>query len=277
VCIKCNRRGVCSAPGTLGTCYCREQYAGPCCEQANPFTRIVATAYLVPQTLDFGAVAVGEVAAAQVLTFTPLNLVGFAIDAITVTGVAAADFTLGGTCAAGQPIPPGESCTVTVGFTPGGPGARVAQLAIAGTPSPGLSPVPLNGIGLAPAASIVSASSAPGRLYAGFDGAGVYYSADGGANWIAATTPPANLRVKALLIDPADSTRLYAATYGSGVSRSLDSGVNWSACGNADLANLNVLSLVIDGAGRMLAGTEAGVFLSTDACATWTAVNSGLP
>ena len=79
------------------------------------------------------------------------------------------------------------------------------------------------------------------------------------------------------MISPGDSTKLYAATYGGGVFKTADGGGNWSACDTATMTNLNVISLTIDATGKLYAGTEAGVFLSTNDCANWTAINNGLP
>jgi ligand-binding sensor domain-containing protein len=121
------------------------------------------------------------------------------------------------------------------------------------------------------------------KLFAGIDNAGVYFSANGGTDWIPATTQPANNRVKALVLTPGNAAVLYAATYGDGVYTSSDSGVIWGGCKNASnvtnsgLTNLYVVSLTIDSNGTLYAGTEAGVFASSDNCATWTAMNSGLP
>ena len=53
--------------------------------------------------------------------------------------------------------------------------------------------------------------------------------------------------------------------------------MEWTACGNTDLTNLNVVSLTVDANGKLYAGTEAGVFVSSDNCATWAAMNNGLP
>jgi photosystem II stability/assembly factor-like uncharacterized protein len=115
------------------------------------------------------------------------------------------------------------------------------------------------------------------NLYAGLDGAGVFRSVDSGANWTAATTQPANLRIKALAFKPGDSTNLYAATYGGGVYQSADSGDIWSACAVTGLTDQKLVSLTTDITGKLYAGSEAGVFVSTDGCGTWTAMNSGLP
>lgn len=125
------------------------------------------------------------------------------------------------------------------------------------------------------ATAIVIDAAAPAKLYTGFDGAGVYRSGDGGATWTAADTQPANLRVKALAIKP-DGTRLFAATYGGGAFTSGDSGASWSACAGQP-GSANLLSLALGADGKLYAGSEVGVFVSTDDCVSWTAMNTGLP
>jgi len=96
----------------------------------------------------------------------------------------------------------------------------------------------------------------------------VYKSTDGGASWIAASTQPANTRVRELVIKPGDSAALFAATYGGGV--------NWSAYATQP-GNLNLLSLAMDASGKLYAGSEAGLFVSNDGCVSWAAINTGLP
>jgi photosystem II stability/assembly factor-like uncharacterized protein len=114
------------------------------------------------------------------------------------------------------------------------------------------------------------------KLVAGFYGLGVYGSINSGSSWTPAATQPTNLRVKALVLTPGDSTKQFAGTYGGGLFKSTDSGVAWTACaGQPD--NLNIVSLTVDASGKLYAGTEGGVFVSSDACTTWTAINSGLP
>ena len=119
----------------------------------------------------------------------------------------------------------------------------------------------------------VSAST----VYAGIDGAGIYRTTNSGGSWSPATNQPSNLHIRALVIHPVTHSTLYTGTYGDGVFRSTDSGVNWETCANTGLANRNVLTLVSDSSGRLYAGTESGVYASTDGCDTWYAVNEGLP
>ncbi len=127
-----------------------------------------------------------------------------------------------------------------------------------------------------PPVSIVIDPATPSHLFAGIDNAGIFISANSGGSWNPATRQPLNPHIRALAIKPGDSTRLFAATYGGGLFLSTDSGVTWDPCGTQP-ANLNIVSLVIDAAGKLYAGTEAGVFVSTDGCANWTAMNGGLP
>lgn len=128
-----------------------------------------------------------------------------------------------------------------------------------------------------PPLAIAVDPNAAGTLYAGFDGAGVYKSINSGGAWTAASTQPANLRVKVLVIKPGDSSKLFAATYGGGVFQSTDSGQNWNVACATQPANLNLLSLAVDAAGKLYAGSEAGVFVSSNDCANWTALNTGMP
>jgi hypothetical protein len=118
----------------------------------------------------------------------------------------------------------------------------------------------------------------PTTLYAGLDGGGVYKSTDSGGTWSAANgvAPDSltNLRVKTL--SRAVAGTIYAATYGGGVFKSSDATATWAACATQP-TNLNLLSLTIDAAGKLYAGTEAGVFVSNDNCASWNALNTGLP
>jgi hypothetical protein len=127
-----------------------------------------------------------------------------------------------------------------------------------------------------PPATIVIDPATPTTLYAGLDGSGIYKSTDNGATWAPAAIQPLSKRINAVVIDKNVSSTLYAAAYGSGVYKSPDSGATWSAC-TTQPANLNLVSLISDASSKLYAGTEDGVFVSTDGCGTWGAMNSGLP
>jgi photosystem II stability/assembly factor-like uncharacterized protein len=122
--------------------------------------------------------------------------------------------------------------------------------------------------------TLVIDPSSTQTLYAGTESSGVFKSADGGANWVAAGLP--NTFVRALAIDPSSPQTLYAGTYGDGVFKSTDGGANWV---KTSLPNFTyVHTLVIDPSSTQIlyAGTRSnGMFKSTDGGANW--VKSGLP
>ena len=130
---------------------------------------------------------------------------------------------------------------------------------------------------------LLDSSASPATLYAAADTEGVYKKSIADNTWsVANGASPntlTNLRVKVLARAGAGVFvgTLYAATYGSGVFKSADAAANWNSCGTSGLTNMNLVSLIIDGSGKLYAGTEAGVFVSADGCATWTAMNNGLP
>jgi len=128
-----------------------------------------------------------------------------------------------------------------------------------------------------PATAIAVDPVSASTVYAGIDNAGIYRTTNSGGSWSPATNQPSNLHIRALVIHPVTHSTLYTGTYGDGVFRSTDSGVNWETCANTGLANRNVLTLVSDSSGQLYAGTEGGVYTSTDGCDTWYAVNGGLP
>ena len=88
-----------------------------------------------------------------------------------------------------------------------------------------------------------------------------------------------NTGVRALALDPTNTSTLYAGTLGSGVFKSTDMGANWLAINNG-LTNLDIFALAIDptDTSTLYAGTInfGGVFKSTDMGADWVAINNGL-
>lgn len=255
--------------GDGASCRCDDGYGGACCTFA---------ATLAPAALDFGNVTGATDSASVPVTLTnPMMASALTLGTITLSGANSGDFSLGsGTCAAGGSVAAAGTCTVIVTFTPTAIGTRSATLTVT-TVSPAVTlTTSLTGTGTVSADSIVVDPNVSTTLYAGLAGAGIYKSTNGGTSWTAATTQPSNTRIKAVVINKSDTAILYAATYGGGVFKSTNSGLDWTACG-AQPANVKLKSLVMDGNGKLLAGTEAGVFLSADGCASWVAMNAGLP
>jgi len=235
----------------------------------------ISATLMTPANIDFGAVSVG--AGGQTRTITVTANKDMTLGAITLGGAQPGDFTHGGTCTDGAIMAAGAGCSINVSFNPTATGNRSATLTVATTsPVATLTTTLTGSVAIATSSIVIDPNSAT-TLYAGMDGAGVYKSIDSGASWNPATGQPANKRIKAVVIKPGDSTKLYAATYGGGLFKTTDAASTWSACANTNLSNLNLISLTIDGTGKLYAGTESGVFVSTDGCGTWTAMNSGLP
>ncbi len=97
---------------------------------------------------------------------------------------------------------------------------------------------------------------------------GVVRSADGGKTW-RKTTGWEVADVRALAFDGQNSSDAYAATCW-GPLRSTDGGATW-ALAQTGLPKLYCQTLVTDPRqpGRVLLGTEDGIYLSTDAAKTW--------
>jgi photosystem II stability/assembly factor-like uncharacterized protein len=132
----------------------------------------------------------------------------------------------------------------------------------------------------------------PTTLYAGFNYGSVYKSTDGGASWFAANAGlPGRAcafvpcrEVFSLALDPQNSSTLYAGTF-AGVFKSIDGGGHWT---NTGLTSHAVKALAIDlqTPTTLYAGTAVGpypygavaggVFTSTNAGASWSALNAGL-
>ncbi len=169
------------------------------------------------------------------------------------------------------PGPPGPGCPAAANFSPLGGGA---------------------GQDLAPGGGAVSAietfkngASNATLLFTGSNNGRVFRSTDGGATAFTEVdlTSPATF-VSDILVDPNDSSLVlqsragFAGVAGQNVRRSLDGGTTWAASG-AGIPDIPVNALAFDSdqTDRIWAGTDIGMYVSTDQGATWQIANSGMP
>lgn len=258
-------------------CACTQGWTGACCTNYQPGT-------LTPSVLDFGNVTVGAPAGstADVLLANTMANTNLTVQSISLAGTNSGDFAYTTTCAANTKVTsfPGN-CTFAVTFTPSATGTRIATLSVNVTGDSTNYQVlttTLTGTGITQVSSILVNPLDDTNIFAGLEGAGIYRSTDSGSTWTSASLSPATTQVTALVRQAGTgSTALYAGTIGGGVYTSTDNGVSWTVCSNTGLTNTNVRSLVANSSGALFAGTDDGVFVSTDACADWTATNTGLP
>ena len=109
-----------------------------------------------PATLTFASQTVATTSAAQTVTVTNTGTAPLTVQAASVAGVNAADFTATNGCTVA--VAPGATCTISVTFTPAAAGARTGTLTI--TSTGGSATVTLNGTGAAVAAPAISAAPA---------------------------------------------------------------------------------------------------------------------
>ena len=119
--------------------------------------------------------------------------------------------------------------------------------------------------------------------FPGPDTGKIFKSTDGGGQWREVPVPvAAPVAIWSLAIDPATPSIVYAAYSGNadkgGVFKSSDSGETWIVAQNGLPDTIFVNALAIDPSmpARIYATTDHGVFMSTDAAASWTPINSGL-
>lgn len=106
-------------------------------------------------TLDYGNVAVASSSAPQTATVSNQGPGGALISLINIVGADAAQFSVSPACSAGQVLYEGETCELSIGFTPGLPGARTAQVQFASSGSPPTT-LTLSGTGMGGPTPLVS-------------------------------------------------------------------------------------------------------------------------
>jgi hypothetical protein len=117
-------------------------------------------------------------------------------------------------------------------------------------------------------------------LYAAFSGGGVWKSTNGGTTWTPITETLGSLSVGSLEMDPNNSNTLYLGLgdpfdgTGIGLVKSTDGGATWMNpvyLGSA--TSITDIQVVPGNSNIVLATTNAGIFRSLDAGATWSQVS----
>lgn len=129
---------------------------------------------------------------------------------------------------------------------------------------------------------LVVRAGAPNQLYAGLYQAGLWYSSSGGQNWsnVANGSIAANDNVRALALDPAQSSTIYALT-GSGVQVSINGAPFQKRSSGLPAAASTIFNDVAVDAlnpGTLYTATNPqGFFRSTNSGQSWQPANNGLP
>lgn len=119
--------------------------------------------------------------------------------------------------------------------------------------------------------------TSPRTMYVGAQGAGVWKTTSGGADW-QPVADAATVRVAALALDPGNSSRVFLVTPREGVYRSEDAGTSWVQISTQDLDAVvhgNVLLINPANSKDMVVASERGVYRSLDGGATWMIKLSG--
>ena len=136
----------------------------------------------------------------------------------------------------------------------------------------------------------------PATLYVATADGGVFKSTNSGHDWSAANTGLFERDVTALTMDPVNPNTLYAGIYFAcwyppppcylppGIYKSVNGGESWSLAGaglpvTTDLNTVGVDTLVVDPQTptSVYAGTNEGLFKSSDGGGSWNPANTGLP
>lgn len=120
------------------------------------FVVVDATVKLSQTSLDFGDQLINTASAVQKVTLTNSGSVPLSISGISFTGANQGDFSETDTC--GTSLPGNSSCTISVTFTPGYTGSRVATMNINDADATSPQMVALSGTGTQPAASLTPSS-----------------------------------------------------------------------------------------------------------------------
>lgn len=98
----------------------------------------------------------------------------------------------------------------------------------------------------------------------------IYSTRDEGGTWLSRRAAGSNVQAVLFLSDG-----LLIGTHGQGVLRSVDGGITWEASSNGMQSAITTIRAMEDG--PVVAGTQGGLFMTTDLGATWERVHPDLP
>ncbi len=107
------------------------------------------------------------------------------------------------------------------------------------------------------------------EIFAGSGGGGIFLTTNNGTSWSKVDTGLSNLGISSLIIN---GENIFAGTYGGGVFLSTDNGKSWAS---TTLDSQYVWSLALSGS-NIVAGTQKGIYLSSNNGSSWSQMNSGL-
>lgn len=121
-----------------------------------------------------------------------------------------------------------------------------------------------------PVTSFLVSGYGSGQMYAAASGGGVWRTEDGGWNWTKLSTGLPAGDVVSLTQSPRGD--LYAAVSGTGIYRSTDNGMTWVAL--AGLVGRTITSIAMNSFDVLFAGTDVGIFRSSDGGERFSQVNT---
>ncbi len=121
-------------------------------------------ATLTPPSLSVGSAQVGTPAPAQTVTLSSTGDQSLAVNGIAITGANAAEFVETDNCGAPTILKPTHACAISIVFTPGASGTRVAQLFVTDNAPGSPQSVSLSGTGTAPPSPAPAITLIPGTL-----------------------------------------------------------------------------------------------------------------
>jgi photosystem II stability/assembly factor-like uncharacterized protein len=120
--------------------------------------------------------------------------------------------------------------------------------------------------------------TAPTQIYIGTSNGRILSTSNGGANWTLST---GFTYVSDFAVDKTDDKICYASCGGTGsnkVLKTTNGGLNWTnISGNIPLAAVNSIILRNTAPRVLFAGTDLGVYMSSNEGASWSLFNTGMP